>query len=72
MVSQVRSNYEAFKKLLPGLLEGKNAGKSALMSNGKIVEFYNDFADAVRAGNAKFGPENFSVQRVTAKKKKLG
>ena len=70
--SQVDLNYEAFLKLLPELLPS-HAGKLAVMHDGKIVDFFDTFQDAVRFGEATFGSiGNFSVQEVTNRVASLG
>ncbi len=67
MASQVEQNFKAFQELLPDLIDTK-AGKYALMTDGKIVDFFDSFADSVRFGTMKYGASNFSVQQVTEQK----
>lgn len=71
MASQVDLNFASFVKMLPELLQTQ-PGKFALMHDGAIVEFYEGLADAVRAGAAKFGDSNFSVQEVVSQNINLG
>lgn len=66
MGDQVDDNYQAFKKLLPGLLPIRR-NQFALMHDQKIITFFDTFRDAVTAGNLHYGPRNFSVQEVTDK-----
>jgi hypothetical protein len=70
-ISQVDANFAVFQQLLPELMQ-THAGKFALMNDGKIVEFFDSFSDAVRVGNSKFGDANFSVQEVASKDINLG
>jgi hypothetical protein len=71
MNTQVDKNFEAFQKLLPGLLP-IHAGKFAVMNDGKIAEFFDSLSDAIKFGHAKFGDANFSVQEVTSQNINLG
>ena len=65
-------NYEAFLALLPELLP-THAGKLALMHDGRLVDFFDSFPDAMRFGESKYGSiENFSVQEVTNRVASLG
>jgi hypothetical protein len=68
---QAGRNFEEFRKLLPDLLKSR-PGKYALMHDGKIVDFFDTLADAVRFGHEKFGVPNFSVQEITDKDVSLG
>jgi D-mannonate dehydratase len=70
-MTEVDRNYEAFKKLLPGLLKSC-FGKYALMHDTSIVEFLDTFSDAIKFGHSKFGLGNFSVQEVTDRSVSLG
>lgn len=67
---QIDQNYEEFKKLLPNL--EREAGKYALMRDGKIINFYGNFADAYTTGKAIYNDGLFSVQRVNARPVDLG
>jgi hypothetical protein len=67
---EVDTNFEAFQKLLPELLESQ-PGKFAVMHQGKVAEFFDTVADAVRYGRATFG-DTFSIQEVTRRSVNLG
>ena len=69
--TQADINYEAFKKLLPELLQS-HAGKFALMRDGSIVNYFDTLADAAMAGVTQFGAGSFSVQEITSKEINLG
>jgi hypothetical protein len=60
---QIESNYEAFQKELPNLIQ-THRGKFALMHDGKIVEFFDTARDAFVAGQKLFEDKLFSVQEV--------
>lgn len=68
---QVDANYEAFKALLPELLE-KHTGKFALMRNGEVVEIYSSAADAMRTGQKFYEDGLFSIQKITHEPEDLG
>ena len=69
---QLQTNYQAFEKLLPSLLP-QNAGKFALMQDGKIIEFFDTPRDAYVAGQKLFGEAGlFSVQEVVEAPVDLG
>ena len=68
---EVDRNYEAFQALLPGLLE-TDAGRAALMRDGKLVECFDTDRDAFLAGRAMFADGLFSVQRVSDRPVNLG
>lgn len=67
---EVDNNYEAFNKILPNL--SNKSGKFALMRTGKIVNFYDTFADAFSTGNMLYTDELFSVQKVRFQPVNLG
>jgi hypothetical protein len=69
--TEVRRNYEAFKRQLPELLKDRR-GKFALMHNEQIVEFYDTAADAYKVGIKSFGEGAFSIQEVTDSPLDLG
>jgi len=69
---QVARNYQAFVAELPELCKTQ-AGKFALMHDGKIVEFFDTMRDAYFAGLKLFEQEGrFSVQEVVAEPVDLG
>ena len=67
---EVDHNYEAFKRMLPQLLE-KNAGRFALMQNREIINIFDTSDDAFTAGSS-FLEGNFSVQEITIRCVQLG
>ncbi len=69
--TEVDTNYEEFKKILPDLLR-KSPGKYVVMHNGSVTESFDTFGDAVRYGIDKFGTNLFSVQEVTSQSVSLG
>lgn len=69
--AQVQQNYEAFRERLPELLP-EHRGKYALMTDGQVVEFFDTAAEAYRAGEARLGLGNFSMQKVVDKPIDLG
>jgi hypothetical protein len=62
--SEVKRNYEAFRKKLPDLLKTRR-GKFALIHEGEIVEFFDTAGDSYRAGLKLYGEGGFSIQEVT-------
>ena len=62
--AEVDANFEAFKKLLPGIIENER-NRWALMKNKKCIAFYDTARDAQSAGNGQFADGIFSVQEVT-------
>ncbi len=69
--AEVEKNYVAFKAHLRELLE-THPGKQALLHDGKIVEFFDTFSDAIKFGNAKFGAGHYSVQEIKNRPAELG
>lgn len=61
---EVDNNYEAFRALLPGLVND-HAGKFVVMRHKKPVEFFDTARDALVFGNRAFNDGIFSVQEVT-------
>lgn len=69
---QVDRNFEAFQARLPELL-ATHHGKTALMKDGEIVDFFDSYADAVRFGLERFKSiDAFSVQQITDKTLSVG
>jgi hypothetical protein len=68
---QVDRNYEAFRELLPRLLETK-ADRFALMHNEEVVGFFESSVAAVTDGMKRFGAGNYSVQQVATQAENLG
>ena len=60
----VDQNYEAFCKLLPGLLK-THRDEFALLRDEKIVAFFSNIRDAVHHGQRNYEDGLYSVQEVT-------
>jgi hypothetical protein len=71
MQNEVDRNYEEFQKALPDLLKTV-PGKYVVMHEGRVIESFDTFGDAVRFGHSKFGSEKYSVQEVTSHAVSLG
>ena len=68
---EVRRNYEAFRKLLPELID-THPGQCALMRRGVLVEVLPTSRDARWIGRERFPDGNFSVQPITERDLDLG
>ncbi len=68
---QVDQNYDAFTRVLGGLLPA-HRDQLALMRDGEIVGFYDTPRDALVAATAIFPDEIFSIQEVTDQPIDLG
>ena len=68
---EVDRNYEAFKKVLPELLES-DPGRTALMRDGKVIACFDTDRDAIEAGRTFFEDRRFSIQEVTRRGIDLG
>ena len=68
---EVEVNYEAFKAQF-GDLYSTHAGEYALMRDGKVVEFFQEFNDAMKTGRLLYSDRVFSVQKVSHEKVDLG
>lgn len=68
---EVDRNYEAFKALLPGLLKS-DAGRTALMRDGKVIACFDTGRDAIQAGRTMFEDWRFSIQEITNRPVDLG
>ena len=68
---QVDSNYDAFVRLLGGILEA-HRDQLALMRDGKIVGFFDSPKAALQAATSMFPDEIFSLQEVTDEAIDLG
>ena len=62
--AEVDANFEAFQKMLPGLLS-REANRWALMRHGECVGFYDTLRDAHVAARALYDDKLFSVQQVS-------
>lgn len=69
--AEVDHNYEAFKELLPTLVQQHN-GKFALMRHQKLEHIFDSVHDAVVFAKAKYEDELFSVQEITERTADLG
>ena len=61
---ELRANYQAFKKILPTLLDD-HRGEFALMRHREIVGYFARAGEAWRHGCSAYRDELFSVQEVT-------
>ena len=61
---EVDRNYEAFEGMLSELLK-TDAGRTALMRDGKVIACFDTDRDAVEAGRAMFADRRFSIQEIT-------
>lgn len=61
---EVRRNFDAFQKLLPGIL-GEKRGKIALMRDERIVDYFNTRLKARAAAEARYPDGIWSIQEVT-------
>ena len=68
---EVDRNYEAFKKMLPDLLES-NPGRTALMRHGKVIACFDTDRDAIEAGRIFYEDRRFSIQEITRRRIDLG
>ena len=68
---EVDRNYEAFKKMLPGLLKS-NPGRTALMRDGEVIACFDTDRDAIEAGRTFFKDRRFSIQEITRRRVDLG
>lgn len=67
----VDRNFDAFQKLLSGLMETQ-PGRYALMREGQAIEFFDSARDAMIYGQKQYPDRLFSVQQVTRKIVDLG
>ena len=68
---EVDLNYEAFKALLPSLLES-DQDRFALMHDGAVIACFDTSRDATQTGKQLFEGQCFSVQKVTSQAVDLG
>lgn len=71
MNDQVNQNKTAYEKI-KSEMEAKHLGQVALMHDGEIVNFYNDFKDAYSIGVEKYGLGEFTLQEIGEQPIKLG
>jgi hypothetical protein len=67
---QVKLNYEAFKKMLPSIMNREN--KYALLRDGELVAIYDTMPDAVTTAQKMFEDDRWSIQRITSRPINLG
>ena len=68
---QVDQNYDAFVRLLGGIIED-HRDKLALMRDGKIVGYFSTPREALLAATERFPDAIFSIQEVTDEPIDLG
>ena len=63
---EVDKNFDAFqKKVKEDKLDNSSKGKFALMKNGKIIDYFNTWEDANKAGEIAYEDKLFSIQEVS-------
>ena len=67
----VDRNYEAFRNMLPDLLNS-HPGEYALLRESQVVGFFESAGKAMSAGDERFSDQLFSIQLVTDKVVDLG
>ena len=68
---EVDQNYEAFQKILPGLMQ-TSQGKWALLHNKEVEAVFDTAIDACVAGEKLYPNKLFSVQEITERIVDLG
>lgn len=69
--SEVDLNFDAFRGMLPDLLQ-EAPGKFALLHQEKLIELFDSSIAAFIEGARKFGEQQYSVQEVTQQSDNLG
>ncbi|MCE2964529.1 MAG: hypothetical protein LW855_01885 [Alphaproteobacteria bacterium] len=69
--SKLDANFDAFKKLLPELLE-KHSGKFAVMHECKLQEVFDTPADAYKYAQKLYKKGDYAIQEIGAKPINLG
>lgn len=72
MQNQARENHDIYMEKYKEEAERHHRGKTALMHDGEIIDYYNDESDAVTTGKQYYGLGNFSIVRVGEKPVRLG
>lgn len=67
---QAKSNYDAFKKMLPDLLKDEN--KYALLRDQELIAVYDTMADAVTTAEKMYEDGRWSIQKITERPINLG
>ena len=70
-MSQVESNYEYFKTLLPSIAS-VHRNKYALISNKKVLGYYSSMVDAYTSAKSFLKEGEYSIQQVTTTPVDLG
>ncbi|MCA8835338.1 MAG: hypothetical protein K8953_09670 [Proteobacteria bacterium] len=70
-MDELQKNIAAYEKMEKDLLE-TSYGKIALFSNGKLIDVYNDLADAYKVGLKYHGEGKFSIKKINTKVEHLG
>jgi hypothetical protein len=70
-MKQLNLNIRAYEEMKADLL-ANSLGKTALFSDGKLIEIYNDKLDAYKVGVKDFGVGNFSIKEIGEKPYELG
>lgn len=69
--NEVDRNFDAFRSMLPDLLQ-KAPGKYALLHRQDLIDVFENSVAAFIAGMERFGEDEFSVQEVTQQADNLG
>jgi hypothetical protein len=70
-LAEVDANFAVFEQELPALLRS-HPGKYALYRHRELIEIFDTWADACRAGRRLYPDDIFSVQEITDRKIDLG
>lgn len=62
MTAPLEVEIQTYNSKLPELLS--HVGKYVLISGGDIVDYYDAYADALKAGYSQFGENPFMVKRI--------
>jgi len=71
MTATLDENYEAFKALLPALLE-QHRGKFAVLHDLKVQNIFDTVGDAYKYAATLYQPGDFAIQKITEIPIKLG
>ena len=70
--SQAQSNYEAYTGLYQSDLERDHMDRVVLLHDSEIADIFDNEEDAYNYGLERFGPGQFSLQRIGAEPITLG
>jgi hypothetical protein len=62
--TEIRANFAAFQAALPGLI-GRFEGHYAVLKQGKVVDIFDSFTQAVDYCGANYPDRLFSIQEIT-------